>query len=237
MKLAIGKYDEPRLLYTAPEFGSKADPTAEHRMVHIGLDLFAPVGTPVFTPLDGVVHAFADNRAPQDYGPVIVLRHETDDGTPFFTLYGHLSRKSLDGLVVGTAVKAGEQIATLGPAAVNGGWTPHLHLQIITDILELDTDFPGRRARIAAHRVASTLPRSESARARAARQIPAARARQGGDAGRAQSGDRAESQHRVSRSGEGRARLDAASLRRRRAPLSRRVQQRAARRPLRIRAW
>jgi 4-aminobutyrate aminotransferase-like enzyme/Ser/Thr protein kinase RdoA (MazF antagonist) len=143
VKLAIGKYDEPRLFYTAPEFGSKSDPAAEHRMVHIGLDLFAPVGTPVLTPLDGVVHAFADNRAPQDYGPVIVLRHETDDGTPFFTLYGHLSRKSLDKLAVGAIVKAGEQIATLGPAAVNGGWTPHLHLQLITDILELDTDFPG----------------------------------------------------------------------------------------------
>ena len=143
VRLAIGRYDEPRLLYTAPEFANKTDPTAEHRMVHIGLDLFAPVGTPVLTPLDGVIHAFADNRTPQDYGPVIVLRHATDEGTPFFTLYGHLSRKSLDGLVVGAAVKAGKQIATLGPAAVNGGWTPHLHLQLITDILELDTDFPG----------------------------------------------------------------------------------------------
>ena len=39
---------------------------------------------------------------PQDYGPVIILRHETDDGTEFFTLYGHLSRESLDGLDVGT---------------------------------------------------------------------------------------------------------------------------------------
>ncbi len=26
---------------------------------------------------------------------------------------------------------------------MNGGWTPHLHLQIITDLLELGTDFPG----------------------------------------------------------------------------------------------
>ncbi|MDB4910732.1 MAG: aminotransferase class-III, partial [Gemmatimonadetes bacterium] len=118
-------------------------PLAEHRTIHIGLDLFAAVGTPVFAPLDGTVHAFADNRQPLDYGPVIVLRHETDDGTEFFTLYGHLSRKSLDGLEIGRTVKAGDRIATLGPAAVNGGWTPHLHLQIITDILDLGTDFPG----------------------------------------------------------------------------------------------
>jgi 4-aminobutyrate aminotransferase-like enzyme len=72
-----------------------------------------------------------------------VLRHSTDDGTKFFTLYGHLSRESLAGLKVGRTIAAGEQFATLGTADVNGGWTPHLHLQIITDLLGLDTDFPG----------------------------------------------------------------------------------------------
>jgi 4-aminobutyrate aminotransferase-like enzyme/Ser/Thr protein kinase RdoA (MazF antagonist) len=143
VQLAIGRYDEPRLIYVAPEFAGAGGPLAEHRTIHIGLDLFAAVGTPVCAPLDGTVHAFADNRLPLDYGPVIVLRHETDDGTEFFTLYGHLSRKSLDDLEIGRAVKAGERIATLGPAAVNGGWTPHLHLQIITDLLDLATDFPG----------------------------------------------------------------------------------------------
>ncbi|MBK5189070.1 MAG: aminotransferase class III-fold pyridoxal phosphate-dependent enzyme, partial [Gemmatimonadaceae bacterium] len=143
VQLAIGRYDEPRLIYVAPEFETGNGPNGEHRTIHIGLDLFAGVGTPVFAPLDGVVHAFSDNKAPQDYGPVIVLRHETDDGTGFFTLYGHLSRKSLDDLTVGRAVKAGERIATLGPAAVNGGWTPHLHLQLITDVMELGSDFPG----------------------------------------------------------------------------------------------
>jgi 4-aminobutyrate aminotransferase-like enzyme/Ser/Thr protein kinase RdoA (MazF antagonist) len=141
--LAVGRYDEARLIYVAPAFETGAGPAGEHRTIHIGLDLFAGVGTPVHAPLDGTVYAFADNRAPQDYGPVIVLRHETDDGTEFFTLYGHLSRKSLDDLAVGKHVKAGEKIATLGPAAVNGGWTPHLHLQIMMDEMELGTDFPG----------------------------------------------------------------------------------------------
>ncbi|MEP7087074.1 MAG: aminotransferase class III-fold pyridoxal phosphate-dependent enzyme, partial [Gemmatimonadota bacterium] len=141
--LSIGRYDEARLIYTAPMFGGDADRSIDSRTIHIGLDLFAAVGTPVFAPLDGVVHASRDERAPLDYGPVVVLRHDTDDGTPFFTLYGHLSRKSLDALVPGRTVKAGEKIATLGPAAVNGGWTPHLHFQIVTDILDLGTSFPG----------------------------------------------------------------------------------------------
>jgi len=143
VRVAIGRYDEPRLLYVAPAFATGTRVTDEHRTIHIGLDLFAEAGTPVFAPLDGTVHAFADNATPQDYGPVIVLRHTTDDGTEFFTLYGHLSRESLRGLEVGRRVAAGEQIATLGAPDVNGGWTPHLHLQIITDLLGLGTDFPG----------------------------------------------------------------------------------------------
>ncbi len=142
VEVSIGRYDEPRLLYVAPAF-TGLDPTDENRTVHIGLDLFAPAGTPVFAPIDGTVHAFADNASYLDYGPVIILRHETDDGTEFFTLYGHLSRESLSGLVAGRAVRAGEQIATFGDPSVNGGWTPHVHVQIITDLLELGTDFPG----------------------------------------------------------------------------------------------
>ena len=141
--VGIGRYNEPRLLYVAPAFATGTRPTDAYRTIHIGLDLFAPADTPVFAPLPGVVHAFADNAALQDYGPVIILRHETDDGVEFFTLYGHLSRESLAGVTIGQAVNAGDRIATLGVPEVNGGWTPHLHLQIIVDLLDLGTDFPG----------------------------------------------------------------------------------------------
>jgi 4-aminobutyrate aminotransferase-like enzyme/Ser/Thr protein kinase RdoA (MazF antagonist) len=143
VRVAIGRYDEPRLLYVAPAFALGPRLTDAHRTIHIGLDLFADAGMPVFAPLDGEVAAFNDNGMNQDYGPVIILRHRTHDGVEFFTLYGHLSRESLDGLSVGKRIKAGERIATLGSADVNGGWTPHLHLQIITDPLDLGADFPG----------------------------------------------------------------------------------------------
>ena len=143
VRVAVGQYDEPRLIYLAPAFALGPRAIDEHRTIHIGLDLFADAGTPVFAPLAGTVHAFADNAASQDYGPVIVLRHTTDDGAEFFTLYGHLSRESLRGLTVGRAVRAGERIAALGAPEVNGGWTPHLHLQIMLDALGLDSDFPG----------------------------------------------------------------------------------------------
>jgi 4-aminobutyrate aminotransferase-like enzyme/Ser/Thr protein kinase RdoA (MazF antagonist) len=141
--VGIGRYDEPRLLYTSSIFTSGSGPLDERRTVHIGLDLFAPAGTPVQAPIDGVVHAFADNRSRLDYGPVIILRHTTGDGDEFFTLYGHLSRASLDGLNAGRRVARGEQIATIGTPDENVGWTPHVHLQVIADLLERGTDFPG----------------------------------------------------------------------------------------------
>ncbi len=96
--VGIGRYGEARLLYSAPLFSSPQDRYGEHRTVHLGVDLFVPAGTAVLAPLDGVVHAVADNRAALDYGPVVILRHRTDAGDAFFTLYGHLRRASIVGL-------------------------------------------------------------------------------------------------------------------------------------------
>jgi 4-aminobutyrate aminotransferase-like enzyme/Ser/Thr protein kinase RdoA (MazF antagonist) len=141
--VAIGRYNEARCLYSAPVFGDESQPTAERRTVHLGLDLFAAAGTQIYAPLAGTVFACAKNAGPQDYGPVILLRHKIDDGREFLTLYGHLSKESLDRVAVGQAIARGEHFAEVGEAGVNGGWTPHLHFQLIMDDLGLATDFPG----------------------------------------------------------------------------------------------
>lgn len=142
-KIGIGRYDEARMIYTSPLFSKDSSPTAEQRTVHIGMDLFAAAGTQVYAPLSGSVHAFARNDAPLDYGPLIILKHRTDAGDIFFTLYGHLSADSIAELQMGRSIEKGEPIGKLGTPDVNGGWTPHLHFQIITDLLDLDCDFPG----------------------------------------------------------------------------------------------
>ena len=85
----------------------------------------------------------ANNRAELDYGPMLVLRHETETGEPFFTLYGHLRQTSIAGIVVGQAVAGGDKIAEGGSPPENGNWPPHLHIQIICDLLGLGADFPG----------------------------------------------------------------------------------------------
>lgn len=141
--IGVGRYDEARYFYTAPAFATGDNLTDEYRTVHLGMDLFVPANTPIYAPLDGNIFAFADNARHQDYGPVIVLEHKSTERPTFYTLYGHLSRESLNGLTVGKAITKGERFATVGSSDVNGGWSPHLHFQIITDLLDLGCDFPG----------------------------------------------------------------------------------------------
>lgn len=140
--LGVGRYDEPRLCYRARQFEVPGNDGPEWRTVHLGIDLFLAAGSPVFAPLDGTVHSFADNALPLDYGPTIVLEHSAS-GAPFYTLYGHLSRESLSGLREGATVKRGQKIGTIGDAGVNGGWPPHLHFQILCDTLGWRGNYPG----------------------------------------------------------------------------------------------
>ena len=141
--VGVGRYDEPRLVYTSPLFGAGGNPTDQRRTIHLGMDLFVGPGAPLSAPLDGVVHIVANNSAPLDYGPLVILRHETNAGEEFFTLYGHLSKDSLARLEVGQRVARGQPFAHVGSTQENGGWTPHVHFQIILDLLELGADFPG----------------------------------------------------------------------------------------------
>jgi len=141
--VGIGRYDEARLLYASPLFGTSTNPTDERRTIHLGIDLFVEPGTPVHAPLEGNVHLVANNQAPLDYGPLVILRHETGDGEEFFTLYGHLTTADVDGLKPGRRIGRGEKIGRVGTAGENGGWPPHVHFQIILDLLDRGRDFPG----------------------------------------------------------------------------------------------
>ncbi|HMD06512.1 MAG TPA: aminotransferase class III-fold pyridoxal phosphate-dependent enzyme [Candidatus Acidoferrum sp.] len=141
--VGVGRYNEARMLYTSPFFGASENPTDERRTVHLGIDLFVAPGTPVHAPLDGVVHAVAINTAPLDYGPLVILRHAANEGLEFFTLYGHLTREAFDTLQVGQRIARSQQFASIGDVHENGGWAPHLHFQIIVDLLEHRSDFPG----------------------------------------------------------------------------------------------
>jgi 4-aminobutyrate aminotransferase-like enzyme/murein DD-endopeptidase MepM/ murein hydrolase activator NlpD len=140
---AIGRYDEPRPWYTAPAFRGESAGAPDWRTIHLGVDLFAEPGTVVCAPFAGVVHSFRDNAGHLDYGPTIILQHNVAPELTFYTLYGHLSRASLEGLQVGANVQRGQPIAAIGDAAVNGGWSPHLHFQVMCDLFGRRDEFPG----------------------------------------------------------------------------------------------
>ena len=147
-QFAIGRYGEARLIYTSHRFdfaGGAAGEIAssERRTIHLGIDVFAAAGTVVVAPLGGEIYASEYREHDQDYGGVVILRHETPDGEPFFTLYGHLSRASVGRWSMGESIEAGTAIGELGSSEENGGWAPHLHLQVITNLLGLSDDFPG----------------------------------------------------------------------------------------------
>src|SRR6266849_1353179 len=163
--VGIGRYGEARAIYTSALFGASENPIDERRTIHLGIDLLVQAGSSVRAPLDGVVHAVANNSAALDYGPVVILRHSINDSKgaspsqlrinkmlalpgsseaqEFFTLYGHLALQTLSRLRVGQTIARGEKFAEVGATQENGGWTPHLHFQIIADLLEYGTDFPG----------------------------------------------------------------------------------------------
>ena len=130
--VAIGRYGEDRSMYRTTAFET-TDPR-ERRTIHIGIDLFAPAGDELLAPLDAVVQDVGVETVPMGFGGIAVLRHETDDGVPFFTLYGHLSPASIAGLTIGQVIAQGDVIARLGAPDENGGWEPHLHFQLMTDL-------------------------------------------------------------------------------------------------------
>lgn len=140
-KVAYGGYLERRGIYQRSDYFNQSNPEAE-RNIHLGLDLWIEAETPIYAPLEGIIHSFKNNTNHGDYGPTIVLKHCVGS-IQFHTLYGHLSLGSLEGKAIGAKVRQGDQIATLGTAAVNGDYAPHLHFQIIEDIQDFKGDYPG----------------------------------------------------------------------------------------------
>jgi murein DD-endopeptidase MepM/ murein hydrolase activator NlpD len=137
--VGIGGYLENRVIYRRSRLfaGETSD-----RQIHLGVDIWVEAGTPVLAPMDGIIHSFKDNAFFGDYGPTIILEH-TIANFKFFTLFGHLNRQSLLHLHAGDFFMKGQAIGAVGSYPENGDWPPHLHFQVITDMLGQHGDFPG----------------------------------------------------------------------------------------------
>jgi len=142
-RYGLGNYGENRTSFTLGD-GFKSHGSPADRTVHMAVDFWLRAPEKIYAPLDGVVQAIASNDDPFDYGTVLILSHQVGEGPEFYTLYGHLEKASVEKLNIGDTVAAGDHIATLGEIHENGGWTPHLHFQILLDLLDYeDGNFPG----------------------------------------------------------------------------------------------
>ncbi len=134
-RYGVGRYDEKRRgMYTTALFAGARD-------IHMGVDIAAPVGEPVFAFWPGEVHRFGYNGAEGDYGYTLVTRHEIN-GQSLYALHGHLSARSIERRYEGQPVARGEVIAWVGDRHENGGWNPHLHFQLSLSRPEV-ADMPG----------------------------------------------------------------------------------------------
>ncbi len=143
--VGIGRYDEARLVYGGDAFASASSGSEhpERRTIHIALDVFMEPGSAVYAPLAGRVHAVHDNAARFDYGPTVILEHAPEGAPRFYTLYGHLAPDCLSALARGAEVARGQRIGAIGAPPGNGDWPPHVHFQIVTDMLDRGGEFHG----------------------------------------------------------------------------------------------
>ena len=133
---SIGKYNEKRPNMYEGDLFEKAN-----RFIHVGIDIGAPVGTPVKSFYDGEIFLFKYNDQKLDYGYTIITKHQIN-GQNIYALYGHLSNSSIKNKKIGQKIHTGEVLGYLGSEEENGGWPPHVHFQLSL-IKPGECDLPG----------------------------------------------------------------------------------------------
>jgi murein DD-endopeptidase MepM/ murein hydrolase activator NlpD len=86
--------------------------------MHYGLDMAAPLGTPIYSAIDGVV---LDAGPASGFGNAVYIQDENGD----VHIYGHMRYYSVS---AGEIVHAGDKIASVGNEGFSTG--PHLHYEI-----------------------------------------------------------------------------------------------------------
>jgi len=141
--LLAGGYLEARPIYSTASFKLEGKNGTEYRTLHLGMDFWLKENTAIHALSDGEIFSCVDNAFDKDYGPTIIVRHEASKDLTFYTLYGHLSRASLLPIEKGMKIKKGDRLGFIGNHPENGNWPPHLHFQIMLDLLDQEENFPG----------------------------------------------------------------------------------------------
>lgn len=93
---------------------------------HEGIDIFAPIGTPIMAPASGRV---VDVRRERGYGNILTIDH----GNGIRTRYAHCSKVLVR---VGQTVRRNDRVALVGNTGIVTG--PHLHYEVLVNGKHVD---------------------------------------------------------------------------------------------------
>lgn len=105
------------------EYGYRRNPVTGAYKLHEGIDIGAPLGTPIRSVAAGKV---IESRPASGYGYIVVIDH----GGGLSTLYAHVYPQDVT-VRLGQSVSRGQVIAAVGNNGQSTG--PHLHLEVIKD--------------------------------------------------------------------------------------------------------
>lgn len=115
---AIWPIDRTKLRNVSSLYGYRTHPHYGSWRMHEGIDLSAPIGTPVYATGNGIV---TQSQWRNGYGQLIEINH----GFGYKSRYGHLSKRHVK---VGDSVTRGQVIGDVGNTGVSSG--PHLHYEV-----------------------------------------------------------------------------------------------------------
>ncbi len=99
-------------------YGHRMDPFSGEGAMHTGVDISAPMGTPIKATGDGIVIHAGWNYG---YGRCVIVDH----GNGYQTLYGHLSKVEV---IDGQEIRQGETVGRVGSSGRSTGY--HLHYEV-----------------------------------------------------------------------------------------------------------
>jgi len=105
--------------YLVSTFGMRRDPFTGLQKLHAGVDISAPVGTPVMATADGIVDRIWYDQ--NGYGLIVEINHRNG----IRTVYAHNSKVLVK---VGQKVRRGDVIALVGNSGRSTG--PHVHYEV-----------------------------------------------------------------------------------------------------------
>ena len=103
------------------EFGYRSSPFTGRREFHSGLDISAPMGTPIYAPAEGKISFSGKDGA---YGITLVINH----GRGITTRYAHLQKYVVEKK---QTVSRGQLIGYVGNSGRSTG--PHLHYEVLVN--------------------------------------------------------------------------------------------------------